>query len=565
MIKWLAPFFTYHIFNGHLGDSILRAITMSVLVFLVAQLSGFVVAIGGRRIVAPRLEPGRYPLWGAIYYRWWLADRLDEVAPHYLITGSTLFVWYLRALGAKIGRDVVIGSITLRVPEMLSIGDGVSIGTAVNLENARVERGELVIGRIDLASESYVGSYAVLEGNTAIGEGGHLEGKSSLADGGRIPARRVWSGSPARDTGPFDPASLAARPRPSKLRLSAEIVCFLLGSALVSILYFLPVFPAFMLIDSLDDPDRFPWMHGNGVGLQLVKYFVLALPASAALIVCTVLLSALVRWALMPRLRTGRFPVHGWTYVSKWLVNQIQETSLQYLYGVYATIYAPFWYRLLGAKVGKGAEISTALGVVPHMLTVGEDTFIADEVLLGEEEIEGGWMTVQPTIVSRRSFVGNGAYVPGGAHIPDNVLIGVETRAPANSEMHRKGKPFLVPLAPRALEIVAEMRTRSRSELIFDRTGECAAIDFLRRMSPRFDAVSGRPITVHGFRSTFRSWCQAESKDRAAAEIAMGHRYYGPVEARYARDDLFAIRRELLLDWARHLDGAVVVPLRRPG
>jgi hypothetical protein len=82
----------------------------------------------------------------------------------------------------------VIGSITLRAPEMLSIGDGVSIGTAVNLENARVELGELVIGRIDLASQSYVGSYAVLEGNTAIGERGHLEGKSSLADGGRIQA-----------------------------------------------------------------------------------------------------------------------------------------------------------------------------------------------------------------------------------------------------------------------------------------------------------------------------------------------------------------------------------------
>ena len=435
MIQWLAPFFTYHFFTGDPGDSIPRAILMSVLVFLVAQLAGFVVAIVGKRLVSPRLEPGRYPLWGVIYYRWWLADRLAEAAPHYLIAGSTLFVWYLRALGAKIGRDVLIGSITLRVPELLSIGDGVSIGTAVNLENARVERGELVIGRIELAKDSYVGSYSVLEGNTAIGEHGHLEGMSSLADGGRVPARRVWAGSPARDAGAFDPSTLAPRPRPSKLRFSAEILCFSLGSALVSILFFLPVFPAFMLIDSFDDPDRFPWMFGNGVGIQLLKYFVLALPASAALIVCTVLLSALIRWALMPRLRPGTFPVHGWTYVSKWLVNQIQETSLQFLHGVYATVYAPFWYRMLGAKVGRGAEISTALGVVPDMLTLGEDTFIADAVLLGDEEIDGGWMTVQPTVVSRRSFVGNGAYVPDGTHIPENVLIGVQSRAPANTDM----------------------------------------------------------------------------------------------------------------------------------
>jgi serine acetyltransferase len=64
---------------------------------------------------------------------------------------------------------------------------------------------------------------------------------------------------------------------------------------------------------------------------------------------------------------------------------------------------------MLGAKVGKGAEISTALGVVPDMLTLGDETFIADAVLLGDEQIDRGWMTMHPTVVSRRSFVGNGA------------------------------------------------------------------------------------------------------------------------------------------------------------
>lgn len=435
MIQWLAPFFTYHFYTGDPGDSILRAIAMSVLVFLVTQLAGFVVAIAGKRLIAPRLEPGKYPLWGGTYYRWWLVDRLTEAAPVYLIAGSSLFTWYLRALGAKVGRDVVIGSITLRVPELLCIGDGVSIGTAVNLENARVERGELVIGRIELADNACVGSYAVLQGNTAIGEFGHLDGLSSLADGGHVPTRRVFGGSPARDAGAFDPTTLAPRPQPSTLRLSAEAACFALGSMLVSILFFLPVFPAFMLIDAFDDPDRFAWMHGSGVGIQLVKYFVLALPASAALIVFTVLLAAAIRWTLMPRLRPGKVPVHGWTYVSKWLVNQIQETSLQFLHGIYATVYAPYWYRLLGARVGKGAEISTALGVVPDMLTLGEDCFIADAVMLGDEELDGGWMTVQPTVVSRRSFVGNGAYVPDGTVIPESVLIGVQSRAPANDDM----------------------------------------------------------------------------------------------------------------------------------
>ena len=442
MGQWLAPFFTYHFFTGDPGDSIPRAIAASVGVFLLATLLEFAIAIAGKWLIAGRLKPGRYPLWGLTYYRWWLADRLVESAPTYLLGGSSLYTWWLRALGAKIGREVLIGSITLRAPDLLSIGNGASIGNAVNFENARVQDGELRLGTITLGDDAYVGSYAVLEGNTAIDKLGHLEGQSALIDGARVPASRVWTGSPARDAGPFDPASLRARPPVSRLRLAGEAVFFLLGALAIAALFFLPVFPAFMLIDWFSDPDHLAWMQTSSPWLLLVKYFVLALPASALLIVCTALISAGVRWSVLPRMKAGSWPVHSAVYCGKWLVNQIQESSLNILHGVYATIYAPFWYRLLGAKVGRNAEISSALGVVPDMLTLGDETFIADAVMLGDEQIDGGWMSVQPTVISRRSFVGNGAYVPDGTTLPENVLIGVHTRTPRNEQM-REGDTWL--------------------------------------------------------------------------------------------------------------------------
>ncbi|WP_394778828.1 Pls/PosA family non-ribosomal peptide synthetase, partial [Undibacterium sp.] len=210
----------------------------------------------------------------------------------------------------------------------------------------------------------------------------------------------------------------------------------------ITALFFMPVFPSFILIDWFDNVDRFPWMQGNNISFQLFKYFVLAFPATAILIVCTALLCAGIRWSILPKLKAGSYKVHSNTYCGKWLVNQIQESSLNVLHGVYATVYAPFWYRLLGAKVGRGAEISTALGVVPDMLTLGEDTFIADAVLLGDEQIDGGWMTMQPTIISRRSFIGNGAYIPDGTVVPENVLIGVHSSAPDNEQM-REGDTWL--------------------------------------------------------------------------------------------------------------------------
>ena len=442
MMQWLAPFFTYHFYTGGPGDSILYAVAMSMVVFLAATLLEFAVAIAGKWLIAGRLAPGRYPLWGLTYFRWWLADRLVDAAPTYFISGSSLQAWWLRALGARIGSDVSIGSIKLRAPDLFKVGDGASIGNAVNFENVRVQCGELLIGRIEIGAEAHIGSYAVLEGNTRVGDWGHLDGQSALADGQTVPAGRIWSGSPARDTGAFDAAALRPRPPVSKRRRAGEGLFFFGGAMVVAALFFLPVFPTFMLIDVLDDTERFPWLETSSTLLQLFKYFVLALPAGAVMIVLTALISAGIRWSVLPRLKSGSWPVHSNVYCGKWLVNQIQESSLQVLHGVYATLFAPMWYRLLGAKVGRNAEISTALGVVPDMLTLGDDTFIADAVLLGDEEIDGGWMTMRPTVISRRSFVGNGAYLPDGTTLPENVLIGVLGRAPDPAAM-RSGDTWI--------------------------------------------------------------------------------------------------------------------------
>lgn len=442
MMQWLAPFFTYHFYTGDPGDSLVLAIAASVGVFLLSTLLEFGVAIAGKWLIAGRLKAGRYPLWGLTYYRWWLADRLIESAPTYLLSGSSLYTWWLRALGAKIGPEVIIGSVTLRAPDLLSIGAGTSIGSAVNFENARVEHGELRLGAIIVEREACIGSYAVLEGNTTIGAFGHLEGQSALSEAQAVPGGRIWSGSPAGDVGAFDAGSKPARPAVSRARLAGEAVFFIFGALLITTLFFMPVFPSFILIDWLDDVDRFPWLQSNQIPFQLTKYFILAFPAAAVLIICTALLSAGIRWSVLPRLKAGSWPVHSNIYCGKWLVNQIQESSLSVLHGVYATVFAPLWYRLLGAKVGRDAEISTALGVVPDMLTLGDETFVADAVLLGDEQIDGGWMSIQPTVISRRSFVGNGAYIPDGTTLPENVLIGVHSRAPGNDSM-REGDTWL--------------------------------------------------------------------------------------------------------------------------
>ncbi|EXR90247.1 delta-poly-L-ornithine synthetase PosA [Acinetobacter baumannii] len=435
ILQWLAPFFTYHYFTGGTRDSIPYAIALSLLVYVSVIMSSFVLSITVKRLLMLGIGAGRYPLWGLTYFRWWLADRISNISPVYLLSGSTLLNLYLKALGAKIGHDVTISSVHIRMPSLLTIEDGVSIGSQVNLENAKVEHGHLVLGSIHLKQDSYVGSYAVLEENIVLEKQAHVNALTSIEYDTVVPEGEIWDGTPAQKIGHIDEqAKLPERPKLSFIRKIAEYGYYGVSALIIACLFFIPIFPSFLLVDWLD-VNVFNINPNNHLQIALY-YFILAIPASAMMMMITAVISSGLRKIALPRLETGTYAVHGSTYYRKWFAAQILETSLQTLHGLFATIYAPTWFRMLGAKVGKNTEISTATGVIPEMLTLGEESFIADAVMLGDEEIKGGWMSLKATKIGNRSFVGNSAYIADGTVLPDNVLIGVQSKTPDNREMY---------------------------------------------------------------------------------------------------------------------------------
>ena len=149
-------------FTGDPGDRVPLAVIYALCTFVVVEVLSLAIGIVGSRLAAGRLRPGCYPLWGWTYFRWWLSDRLADLAPVHLLSGTPLLNGYLRAQGARIGRNVVIDSVTVRAPALLTVGDGVCIGTLVYVDNVRVHDGELIVGRVTLDRDASVDSYALL-------------------------------------------------------------------------------------------------------------------------------------------------------------------------------------------------------------------------------------------------------------------------------------------------------------------------------------------------------------------------------------------------------------------
>ena len=108
-----------------------------------------------------------------------------------------------------------------------------------------------------------------------------------------------------------------------------------------------------------------------------------------------------------------------------------------------------------------------------------------------------------------------------------------------------------VPLCGRAIEILDAARVLSASPLVFARP-DGKPLDEKRMLRVlQWHRVAAVP---HGFRSSFRDWAAEETDHpREVIEAALAHVVRNPVEAAYARSDLFERRRRLMEDWSNYI------------
>jgi integrase len=63
-------------------------------------------------------------------------------------------------------------------------------------------------------------------------------------------------------------------------------------------------------------------------------------------------------------------------------------------------------------------------------------------------------------------------------------------------------------------------------------------------------------VTPHGFRATFRTWCEDHGVEESVAEHALAHGLKDSVAKAYRRGTALELRRKVMQDWADHLSGA---------
>jgi non-ribosomal peptide synthetase-like protein len=399
-----------------------RGVLLAVAAVLFLSVSSALLPIVAGRLLMGTVRPGVYPLWGTTYLRWWLYRKLLALSPVGILTGSPWLSPYLRLLGAKVGRDCHFASGSVNLPMFLSIEDGVSIGYGVQLQPYAVEGGRLRIAPIHIGSNVFVGTNSVIAAGAKIGSGAAVGEQSLVSADQVIPSNEYWSGSPAKRGSARNLLKIMASHNDRRPWPVSVLAGFLAGTILLLLLPTLMLAPSIVLVALVSLRFGLAW----GAASTLL---------AGPLFVCSVCMLVLVSKRLIaPKVHPGIYPIRSGFGVRKWLSDQLMALSLGLTNSLYATLYLVPFLRLLGARIGRWSEVSTVGHLDPDMLTLGDESFVADIAVVGPAVFYHGYVAIAPAAVGCRSFVGNGALLPGGFSMGDMSLLGVHS-VPAGQQI----------------------------------------------------------------------------------------------------------------------------------
>jgi len=418
------PYLAYYYVEQE-WESKLYAIATALGMFCLLPPVFTLIAIASKWILIGKMKEGDYPLWGSYYFRWWFVRTLQNLLPVQFLTGTPLYPVYLRWMGVTIAPDAQLSALTMGAEDLISIGSDVSISSGVALNNAWVEDGWLKLRRISIGDHAYIGSSALIAGGAVMEEWSELQDLSHLQAGKIIKPGQVWQGSPAvlKET-----KSIAELPQPlpvSKATMIKYKLIFTLSIFVFPFIILVPLLPTIVTVNNLD----------NAASDYNFSYMI-HVPLLAAIYIATFAAETIILTRLLQQdVKPGKYPLYSMFYVRKWFVDQLQSLSLIVLHPIYATVYVSTLFRLLGAKIGKNTELSTASSATHSLLEIGDDAFVADAVTLGEADVRGQQLILDKTTIGNTSFVGNSALIPQGYTLPSNMLIGVLSTPPTKEQL----------------------------------------------------------------------------------------------------------------------------------
>jgi len=417
-------------------DIYLRSVLSTSALFLFL----FTVPILAKWILIGRWKPKQIRIWSLGYVRFWVVKTLVRRNPIVMFTGSPLFNVYLRLLGAKVGRGVVI--LSNHVPictDLLSIGDGTIIRKDSFINGYRAHAGFIHVGPISIGKNAVISEATVIDIDTAMGDGTQLGHASSLHSGQTVPDGQHWHGSPGRQTLKdnfltVDPApcSTFRRVAYAAYQLLSLLLVWLPMGIAVAILLLLKV-PRLSQLMAAETAAFTNWtFYRDALVVSLVLYLGSLLVGFVIVTTVPRLLNLLIRPYTVYRL-------YGFYYGLHRLIARL--TNAKALSGLVGdTSWIVHYLRGIGYDLGKIVQTGANFGGMvkhesPYLSSIGTGTMVADALSMMNAEFSSTSFRLSWTFIGERNFLGNGIVYPSKGRTRDNCLLATKVMVPISGKV----------------------------------------------------------------------------------------------------------------------------------
>ncbi|GAA3378255.1 hypothetical protein GCM10020367_57040 [Streptomyces sannanensis] len=402
--------------------------------------------IAAKWILIGRWKPVEFPVWSLAYLRFWIVRVLVHANPMIFFVGNPLYVLYLRALGARIGKNVTILSRTLPVcTDLFTVGAGTVIRKDSFFLCYRAHAGRIQTGRVTLGRDVFIGEKTVLDIDTSMGDGAQLGHTSALYSGQAVPDGQRWHGSPAQRTEVdyvrIPPAECGTLRRAGfGLATLLQLFFLYIPLALGGLYMLLTLVPA---LSSRLGPGSAeitsPALYIDALVLSFVLFFGFLVVGLALLFTVPRLMNLMIKPDTV-------YPLYGFHYATQRALARM--TNLKFFKWLLGdSSFIVHYLRGLGYDLSKVEQTGSNFGTelaheTPFLTSVGSGTMIADGISIMNADFTSTSFRVSRVSIGQRNFIGNNIAYPTEARTGENCLLATKVMVPIDGEV-RKGVGLL--------------------------------------------------------------------------------------------------------------------------
>ncbi|KAL4198207.1 hypothetical protein AMTRI_Chr03g44740 [Amborella trichopoda] len=390
-------------------------------------------------------------IWSKEFVGWWAMYKLQEMAGKIMAThlrGTIFLNYWFKVLGAIVGSEVVLDSVDITDPFMVSIGDGAVVAEGAMIQGHEVKGGMVRFGAVRIGQGATIGPYAMIRMGCNVNSGFDVPALQR-AEGGAM----VVPGKKDQDL----TEGFIGTP-PTKV----STLFHFMGIYTVGFLGALSAATAYTLLTLFNpnhidiSPQIFLFVCIAGAfhwpPAIIAAFFAFipsqALPALSSTSFALLLSSAYIAYALILSLVTclathllTRNPEYKLCCWKSWLLHRITtSTHLRFAKLLSGTEAFCVYLRSLGASIGQDCSIRAINPISdPRLLKLCDFVHLGDfcKILTGFYSKLG--YCFGNVEVNERCVIGSMSLVLPGSCLQEEVVLGALSTAPVKSVLQRGG------------------------------------------------------------------------------------------------------------------------------